>query len=193
MRTPFEAVALGKAEAPDSVGGPTAGGRLCRLVMKRQRDRIEHVLPITLLPAAILCEIDAEGGKAVSDSDGDLGLLGFPVPGDRCPYALRRVHRERGVLASGEVPRGTRELMQLVEPRHRMTVGLLDHYDVGPVRPQPSAYVLTCGGEPFIFRYAPQAKHSAGHKPATVQDGVPEITKSGIEREDGVRILSHGV
>ena len=33
LRTSFEAVTLGKAEASGSVGGPTAGGRLRRLVM----------------------------------------------------------------------------------------------------------------------------------------------------------------
>ena len=54
LRTAFETVALGKAEAPGTAGLPAAGGRVRRLVMERQRDRVEHVPPIGLFPAPIL-------------------------------------------------------------------------------------------------------------------------------------------
>ena len=193
MRTSSETVALGKAEAPGSVGGPTAGGRLRRLVMKCQGDRVEHVLPMALLPAPILSQVDAEGWKAVSDSDGDLRLLGLAVAGDRGPYALRRIHCECGVVASGEIPRGARELMKLIEPWHGMTVGLLDHNDVGPVGTKPRVNVLARGREPFILRDTPQPKHTAGHEPPVVKDGIAEFSKSRVEGENGVILLSHGV
>src|SRR5882672_7485430 len=89
LRTSFKAVALGKAEAPGSVGGPTAGGRLRRLVVERQGDRVEHVLPVALLPAPVLRQVDAERREAMRDGDGDLRLLGLAVAGDRRSDTLR--------------------------------------------------------------------------------------------------------
>src|SRR5258706_13030564 len=128
LRTPFEAVALGKAEAPGSVGEPTAGGRLRRLVTECQGDRVEHVLPVALFPPPVLREVDAETRVAVRDGDGDLGLLGLAVAGDRGSDTLWRGHREGGVPTSGENLRGTKHLRGLGEPRQRGTRRLLhDH------------------------------------------------------------------
>lgn len=89
LRTAFESVALGKAEALGTSGLPAAGGRVRRLVMKRQRDRVEHVLPVLLLPAPILRQVHAQRGEPVRNGDGDLGLLGLAVAGDRGPDAFR--------------------------------------------------------------------------------------------------------
>src|SRR6266700_913167 len=91
LRTPFEAVALGKAEAPGSAGDPVAGGRLRRLVVEPQGDRVEHVLPEALLPPPVLREVDAEARVAVRDGDGNLGFLGLAIAGDGSPHPLRRV------------------------------------------------------------------------------------------------------
>src|SRR5258708_39373268 len=113
LRTAFETVALGKAEAPGSVGGPTAGGRLRRLMVECQRDRVEHVLPVALLPPSVLREVDAQRWKPVCHRDRDLRLPGLAVAGDGGPHPLRRVHREGGVLTSGEVLRAARQLMEL--------------------------------------------------------------------------------
>ena len=119
---------------------------MCRaLVMKRQGDRVEHVLPEDFFPTPILREIHAQRWKAVCDGDGDFGLLGLAVAGDGGPNPLRRVHRELGVLASGEIPRRTRQLVELVKPRHRVSVRLLHDHDIGLVRPHPRSQLLSGG------------------------------------------------
>src|SRR5258708_19587137 len=86
LRTAFEAVALGKAEAPGSVGEPTAGGRLRRLVMECQRDRVEHVLPVALLPAPVLRGVNAETRLAGPPPPRAPGLLALPLPPHPAPH-----------------------------------------------------------------------------------------------------------
>src|SRR5688572_11353434 len=116
LRTSSEAVTLDKAEASGSVGVPTAGGRLRRLVVERQRNGVEHVLPVSLLPAPVLCEIDAEARVPRGDGDGDLALRGSAIADDGRARALRRVHGEPGMLARGKILRRSRQLVELVEP-----------------------------------------------------------------------------
>ena len=167
---------------------------MCRaLVMKRQGDGVEHVLPEDFFPSPILRQIHAQRWKAVRDGDGDFGLLGLAVAGDGGPNPLRRVHRELGVLASGEIPRRTRQLVELVKPRHWVSVRLLHDHDIGLVRPHPRSQVLSGGGEPLVLRRSAEPEYSARHESTAAQDGVTEIAKTGIEGEDGVRSFAHGV
>ncbi len=106
-----------------------------RLVVQRQGDRVEHVLPIALFPAPVLRQIDAKRRIAVCDSDCHLRLLGLAVAGDGRADGLRRVHREVGMLTGGKVLGRPTQPVELVEPRHRVPVCLFDHHDVRPVRP----------------------------------------------------------
>jgi len=193
LRTPFEAVALGKAEAPGSVGGPTAGGRLRRLVMECQGDRIKHVLPVALLPAPVLREVDAERREAVRDGNGDLRLLRFAIAGDGGPNALGRVHRECGVVPCSKVSRRSRDLVELIQPLQRVSVRLLHDHDVRAMCLDPRADVLPRSGEPLVLRGSTKPEHATGYEASALEHGVAEFPKSGIEGKDAVRILLHGV
>ena len=106
---------------------------------------------------------------------------------------IDRSDREACTLACGQILCGPRDQVELVEPRQRMSVGLLHDHDVGPMRLEPAAHVLPCDGEPVVFRHAAQTEHAAGHNATTANHGVAEIAKSGIEGEDGVSSVAHGV
>src|SRR2546425_1231392 len=92
LRTSFETVALDKAEAPGSAGGPAAGGQFRHdLLVTRQRDCVIHVLPVALLPLAVLCQVNAQLGKAATEHLGDLALPGPAIPDDIASSGLGRV------------------------------------------------------------------------------------------------------
>src|SRR5437870_2167067 len=141
--TPSETVALGKAEAPGSAASAAAGGRFRRaLVMKRQRDRVEHILPVALFPPPVLREVDTKARVAVRDGDCDFRLLGLAVADDILPHALRGVGREVDAAAPRETTGVKGDAVQLVEPRHRVPVGLLYNDDSRMMGAVPAANVL---------------------------------------------------
>jgi len=103
LRTSFETVALDKAEAPGSVGEPTAGGRLAQaLVIEREGDRIEHVGPVALAALRGLLEVDAQVRESGGDGFGDFPLPRPAVANDCSPYGLCGVGRRLDPPAARE-------------------------------------------------------------------------------------------
>ena len=84
-------------------------------------------------------------------------------------------------------------MVQLIKPWHRVSVGLLDHNHIRVMRPQPGLQVLARSRQALRPRRPPKAEHTARHEPAAVKHGVAEISKSGVEGEDGVIRGAHGV
>ena len=126
------------------------------------------------------------------DRQGDLRLLGLSVAGDCRANSLRRICREVSMLASGEISRGSRQSVQLVEPGHWMAIRFLHDHSTRLVRPKPGAHVPTRRVEARCSGHSTQPEHAACDKSLPADDGESEIPESGINGEDGFRFVVHG-
>ena len=120
-------------------GSPTAGGRLRRgLVVKGERDGVEHVEPEALLPLPVLRQVDAQMREAESHRDRGLDLRRLAVSENVLSDLLGGVDGDGDALLPREPADRECEAVNAVEPRHRVVVGLLK--DDGPraVRSEPA-------------------------------------------------------
>ena len=95
-------------------------------MVQGERDGIEHVEPELLLPAPILREIDAQLREAVGDGDRNLRLLRLAIAGDSSAHGLGRVRPEWDAEAPRKPAGVAANAVQLIEPRERMAVRLLN-------------------------------------------------------------------
>ena len=157
LRTTFEAVALGKAEAPESVGRPTAGGRLRHpLVMQSESDRVIHVLPVAHLPFPILCEIDAQFRELADDRLGDISLSRPPVTDDGLPDGLDGVLDEFDPVAPGLTTEQSTERWQSRQGIEWAPGDMLHHNGARPIRPNPNVERLPNLAEASRWSDVPQ-------------------------------------
>lgn len=184
----------GKPDAPrTSTGSPAAGRRVSeRLVVQGESDGVEHVLPEAFLPAAVLCQVDAERWKIVGDCEGDFGFLGLAVPCDNRADALGGVGSEIGMGAGRQVAGSTRQPVNIIEPGHGMTVGLLDYDRIGSMQTDPPPQVTSGNRKPVGPWNALETKRSARDQPLASENCVAEFSEPRIDGEDGVRLASHG-
>lgn len=164
-----------------------------RLVVPRKADGIEVVQPVALLPAPVLREQETQLREAVRDDHRRLALGRLAVAGDRLAYGLWRVGVKRDAPVFRDAPGRERDAVEIIEPRHRMAVGLLHDERAGPMSIHEPAHPQGRFAESPILWQCSKRDDAVLKEPAAGENGVAEFSGARIDGEDGtVRVSGHG-
>ena len=162
-------------------------------VVEAERDGVEHVLPVALLPLAVLADVDPQRGVAGGHDRGHFSLGRPAVSDDTLADGLGRIGGQANTPVSGQEHGGPDEAIQVIEPGNGMMVRLLDDDRSWSVRADPLPE-LTAG-----FRKSPPSRQVSEGEDAAVgqtlagEDGVAEFPEARIEGEESVTSLGHFV
>lgn len=169
-----------------------SGGR--GLMVKSEGDGVEHVLEVRFLPAAVLREIDPQGGQASGDSLGRLAFVRPAVADEALADGLGRVCRDRQPFQGSHAANPTGQTVQPIQGVHAVRVGGFKDDDRGSELTDPVADGLHGGGEALLRWQQPEREDSRLDQGSSSENGVPEVPEAGIKGEDRLRCgFGHGV
>jgi hypothetical protein len=102
-------------------------------VMKTEGYSVEHVLPVALFPPAILVEVNPERRVSNRDFRCDLALGGPAVSEKTLADRLRGIEAELQPSLLRQPSRRANESIEIVQPRHRVAMRLLNDQAAGLV------------------------------------------------------------
>lgn len=160
-------------------------------VVKTEGHGVEHVLPVVLFPPAILVEVNPELRVSDRDFRCDLALGGPAVSEETLANRLRRIEAKLQPPRSSQPGRRANESIEIVQPRHGVSVCLLDDQSLRLVRADKGAQLSPCFGEASLLRQKAEGNNATRCEPTSVQDGIAEFAEAGIESENCVTSSFH--
>lgn len=163
------------------------------LVVERQRDRVEHVLPVAILPLPRLAAVDPELRVPADERLRHLGLPGPAVIEHGPAHRLGGVHGEREVVGMRDPPQQPAQRREFRRGKLGMGGNRLEDEYVRSMGAEPHIGNFADSLEPVPHRDVPEGQDTVVKETETLKDGVAEFPGTGIEGQDGVRSLGHGV
>ena len=157
-------------------------------VVKRQGDRVEHVLPVPLFPLAVLSEVDTESRESLRHDSCDLVLARPAIADQVLADLLRRVHDDRLPAPVCHPMHVLGESVHASETLPRMLDCPLDDERSWVVETHPVPNQPFCLQDPLILGQETQRSDAARDEFRAIEDCVPELAKSGVKGEDWMMV-----
>lgn len=155
-------------------------------VVEAERDGVEHVLPVALLPLAVLGDVHPQSGVAGGHDRSHFSLRRPTVPHDALADGLGCIGGKSNASMTGQEHCGSAEAGEVIEPGQWMVMRLLDDERSWSVRTNPMPELTAGFGKPPPLRQVSEGEDTAICEALASENGVAEFPQTGIEGEQGI-------
>lgn len=159
------------------------------MVVDREGHGVEHVLPVALLPASILGEVDPKRWVAPGERDRDLAFRRPAVSDERLAHGLRGVSNEWNGAGLRDPRDALPKSVQPVQGRCRMPMHAFDD-ERSRFKALDELLDDTTGfAESAMTRDEAQRRDAGGDDSAAGEDGIAEIAEPGVKGENRIGVV----